>query len=251
MDQALDGGDIAGRIRGFGHADANRSEVAHHSRCVKMWPGRADTSSMPTVTSPTSLRSCLAAVLAVSTLAAVSPVETVAAADAPWVTPDRARQSAPRRRSTPATSPAASIPLGPGLPETRGWPAPPYPDPTVGAVLPWVDLTIGVQRTDGGQGAAGPGHQRRHHRRRRPVRPAHRLPPSRRSRPRTGLPATGIVNEATATALGVQNTGTGAFPPVRVDAGWAGVTTAARRCTSGSSRSSATPPRSARSSPSS
>ena len=157
---------------------------------------------------------CLAAMLAVSASAAVSPVEPAVAADAPWVTP-----TSPAKCSTTqiATGDVAGcvITLGPGLPETRGWPTPPYPDPTDGAVLAWVNLTIGstgatvakVQQAlvnngatiaaDGQFGsltaAAVKAYQTAH-----------------------SLPVTGIVDEAMANALGVQNTGPGTFPPT----GW-------------------------------
>jgi len=154
---------------------------------------------------------CAAAVLAVSTLASVSPVETVAAVDAPWVTP-----SVPAKCTTAQIDAGAvagcTIQLGAGLPESRGWPAPPYPDPTIGAVLPWVDLAVGssgpivvkVQQalvtngaTIAADGQFGP-------------LTAGAVTTYQTSK---GLAATGIVNEATANALGVQNTGTGSFPP--------------------------------------
>ena len=34
--------------------------------------------------------------------------------------------------------------LGPGLPETRGWPAAPFPTPGEGGVIPWVNLAKGA-----------------------------------------------------------------------------------------------------------
>jgi len=152
--------------------------------------------------------------LAVSTLASVSPVETVAAVDAPWVTP-----SVPVKCTTAQMDAGmvagCAITLGSGLPESRGWPAPPYPDPANGAVVPWVDLSVGssgttvvkVQKalvatgaTIAADGQFGP------------------LTAGAVTTYQTsmGLAATGIVNEATATALGVQNTGVGIFPPT----GW-------------------------------
>ena len=157
---------------------------------------------------------CLAAVLAVSTLAAVSPIETVAAVDAPWLTPAVPATCTTAQMDAGAVA-GCVITLGSGLPESRGWPAPPYPDPANGAVLPWVDLTVGssgttvvkVQQalitngaTIAADGQFGP------------------ITAASVSTYQTahGLAATGIVNEATATALGVQNTAIGSFPPT----GW-------------------------------
>jgi len=168
---------------------------------------------MPTVTYRFSAL-CLAAVLAVGTLAAVSPIETVEAVDAPWVAP-----SVPPKCTTAQVNAGSvagcTLQLGGGLPESRGWPAPPYPDPANGAVLPWVDLTVGssgttvvkVQQalltngaTIAADGQFGP------------------ITAAAVSTYQTakGLAATGIVNEATATSLGVQNTAVGSFPPT----GW-------------------------------
>jgi len=157
---------------------------------------------------------CATAVLAVSTLASVSPVETVAAVDAPWVTP-----SVPSKCTTAqidaGTVAGCTIQLGSGLPESRGWPAPPYPDPAVGAVVPWMDLAVGssgpavvkVQQALVATGAT--------------IAADGQFGPITATAVTTyqtanGLAATGIVNEATATALGVQNTGVGSFPPT----GW-------------------------------
>jgi hypothetical protein len=168
---------------------------------------------MPTVNRRLSLL-CLATLLAASSIASVSPVETVAAADAPWTLPTVPAKCTNAQINTGDVA-GCVIPLGPGLPETRGWPAPPYPEATDGAVVPWVDLTIGSSGTtvakvqqvliDSGavivaDGQFGPltataveTYQTAH-----------------------GLAATGIVNEATAVAMGVQNTTPGTFPP----AGW-------------------------------
>jgi hypothetical protein len=175
--------------------------------------GRADTPLMSKVIHRFSAL-CLATVLAASGLAAVSPVEPVAAADAPWVTP-----TSPTRCTTAQMNSGdvagCAITLGPGLPETRGWPAPPYPDPDNGVVIAWVDLTIGstgsavakVQQALINTGAtiAADGQFG-----------SLTAAAVRTFQTNHALPVTGIVNEATATALGVQNTATGAFPP----AGW-------------------------------
>jgi len=157
---------------------------------------------------------CTAVALAVSTLASVSPVETVAAVDAPWFTPSVPTKCTAAQMSAGTVS-GCTIQLGAGLPETRGWPAPPYPDPTVGAVVPWVDLAVGstgpivvkVQQALVASGAtiAADGQFG-------PI-TAGAVTTYQTSR---GLAATGIVNEATATSLGVQNTVTGSFPPI----GW-------------------------------
>ena len=39
------------------------------------------------------------------------------------------------------------ITLGPGMPENRGWPQPPFPEPENPTVIPWVDLAIGAVGT--------------------------------------------------------------------------------------------------------
>jgi peptidoglycan hydrolase-like protein with peptidoglycan-binding domain len=105
--------------------------------------------------------------------------------------------------------------LGDTLPETRGWPTPPFPDPTDQQPLPWVDLTIGatglvVARLQTALIAAGQD-----------------LAADGQFGPLTAaavaayqtankLTATGIADAATAAKLGVQNTTPGTFPP----AGW-------------------------------
>ena len=168
---------------------------------------------MPKVTSRLSAL-CAAFVVAASSFATVSRVEPVAAVDAPWVTP-----TVPPKCTTAQINSGnvagCVVTLGSGLPETRGWPAPPYPDITDGAVIPWVDLTVGssgpavvkVQQAliNNGATIAADGQFG-------PI-TATAVATFQTAR---GLPATGIVNEATATALGVQNTGAGTFPPT----GW-------------------------------
>ena len=174
--------------------------------------GRADTSSMPLLTHRL-VALCAAAAVALSAVASVSPVETVAAVDAPWLAPTVPARCTVAQMN--AGTVAGCTITADGLPESRGWPAPPYPDPTVGAVLAWVDLTIGstgptvvkVQQAlvangatitaDGQFGSVT----------------AAAVIAFQTSR---GLGATGVVNEATANALAVQNTGVGAFPPL----GW-------------------------------
>jgi hypothetical protein len=155
----------------------------------------------------------MAATLAVSTLASVSPVETVAAADAPWLTPT-VPVSCTTAQMNAGDVASCVITLGPGLPESRGWPTPPYPTPPDGPVIAWVDLTIGssgntvakVQQALVANGAT--------------ISPDGQFGSLTAAAVRAyqtghGLSVTGIVNEATATALGVQNTApsTAAFPP--------------------------------------
>ncbi len=158
-------------------------------------------------------------VLAVSSFATASPVEFVAAADAPWVTPTVPAKCTTQQIDSGNVA-GCIVALGPGLPETRGWPAPPYPSPDLagGTVLAWVDLTIGsttgpptvvkVQQQaliDFGATIAADGQFG-------PITAA-AVTTFQADR---GLPATGVVDQVTATSLGVQNTGTGVFPP----AGW-------------------------------
>ena len=159
---------------------------------------------------------CMATVLAVSSFATASPVEFVAAADAPWVTPTVPAKCTTQQIDSGNVA-GCIVALGPGLPETRGWPAPPYPSPDLagGTVLAWVDLTIGstgptvvkVQQAliDFGATIAADGQFG-------PITAA-AVTTFQADR---GLPATGVVDQVTATSLGVQNTGTGVFPP----AGW-------------------------------
>jgi hypothetical protein len=107
------------------------------------------------------------------------------------------------------------ITLGDTLPETRGWPAPPFPDPTDQQPLPWADLTIGasslvVARVQtaliaAGQDLAADGEFG-------PLTAA----AVTAYQTANNLPATGIVDAATAGKLGVQNSTPGTFPP----AGW-------------------------------
>ena len=108
-----------------------------------------------------------------------------------------------------------NITLGDTLPESRGWPTPPFPDPTDQQVLPWVDLTVGatglvVARLQtaligAGQDLAADGQFG-------PLTAAAVAAYQTANK----LTATGIADAATAAKLGVQNTTPGTFPP----AGW-------------------------------
>ena len=88
-------------------------------------PGRADNRSMPYANHRIPVLG-LAIVLAVGSFASVSPVATVAAADPPWTLP-----TVPVKCTTAQINAGdvgtCVITLGSALPESRGWPAPPYP----------------------------------------------------------------------------------------------------------------------------
>jgi len=99
-----------------------------------------------------------------------------------------------------------------GNPEVRGWPAPPFPDPVPGGAIAWVDLAKGasgsivknVQLALNANGAS--------------IVADGQFGPATETAVRTfqtarSLPAIGIVDANTATALGVHNTSTGSFPP--------------------------------------
>jgi hypothetical protein len=103
-----------------------------------------------------------------------------------------------------------------GRPETRGWPTPPFPTATGSTTTPWVDLAQGATGsrvtvmqnalisagyTVTADGVFGPVTENN----------------VRRFQVDQDLPETGIVDQATAGALGILETGSGgAFPP----AGW-------------------------------
>lgn len=156
----------------------------------------------------------VAVLVAMGALASVSPVETAVAVDAPWPTPTAPAKCTMTQRNAGDVA-NCTITLDSGLPESRGWPAPPYLDITDGVVVAWVDLTVGstgpavikVQQAliTGGATIDADG--------RFGSLTATAVKMFQTAR---GLAATGIVNETTATALGVQNTAGGTFPPV----GW-------------------------------
>ncbi|HAP75316.1 MAG TPA: hypothetical protein DCR14_04470 [Acidimicrobiaceae bacterium] len=181
---------------------------------VKMWCGRADTPVMHRALHRL-LTPGLALALVTGTITTASVVaEPVAPADAasnaPWVTPTRP----PRCTTTQINSGNVAgcvIIATSTYPENYGWPTPPFPEAVPGTVLPWVDLAKGssglvvarVQAalnangatldTDGQFGTL--------------TENAVKAFQAARS-----LPVTGVVNQATADALGVQNT-TFSFPP--------------------------------------
>jgi hypothetical protein len=157
---------------------------------------------------------CLVAAFAVGGAPVIDAPSAAVAAEAPWVSPT----SPPRCTTDQMNSGDVAtcvITLGPGLPETRGWPQPPFPEPENPTVIPWVDLAVGatglvvakVQSAlvawgaeivaDGQFGAVTQTAVKSY-------------------QTAIGLASTGIVDEATATSLGVQNTTGGTFPPT----GW-------------------------------
>ena len=133
----------------------------------------------------------------------------------PWTTPTVPPRCTTAQRDSGNVA-GCIVHLGAGLPETRGWPAAPFPTPGEGGLLPWVDLSKGASGTtvqkvqealnangatleaDGQFGTL--------------TENAVKAFQTARS-----LPSTGIVDQATADALGVENrSATGQFPP----AGW-------------------------------
>ncbi len=132
----------------------------------------------------------------------------------PWALP-----SMPQKCSTAAmTSGDVGMCLldGPdGRPESRGWPTPPFPTPTDATTQPWVNLALGdsgsrVSTLQNALKTAGYS-----------VTPDGQFGPVteavvKKFQVDQALPETGIVDEATAGALGILVTGGGTFPP----AGW-------------------------------
>ena len=151
-----------------------------------------------------------AALVAVAGIAVATTPTAATAADAPWTLPT----VPPKCTTTQMNSGDVAgcvITLGPGNPEDRGWPKPPFPDAVPGDVLPWVDLARGstglvvakVQEAlntngatleaDGNFGSLTESAVKAY-------------------QTKNGLPSTGIVDQATADSLGVKNT-TFTFPP--------------------------------------
>ena len=138
---------------------------------------------------------------------------TAAVATDAWSVPT------PPRRCTVSEANAGDVAgcvlMSDGLPEASGWPVAPFPSPGAPQVAPWVDLGVGstgpvvgrVQTALNANGATltadGTFGQLT-------------LAAVKAFQTAKGLPATGTVDAATATALGVQNTTGGVFPP----SGW-------------------------------
>lgn len=163
-----------------------------------------------------SSRRLLSVVIAAASAVVVVPADPMPvahAADAPWTTP-----TAPPKCTTAQADSgdvATCVIMANGLPETRGWPAPPFPEPDNTVVAPWVDLAIGstgpavtaVQTALVDNGAT--------------------LTPDgqfglltqnavKAYQTANSLPVTGVVDQAMADLLGVQNMTGGTFPPT----GW-------------------------------
>lgn len=107
------------------------------------------------------------------------------------------------------------IPLDSGLPEDRGWPMPPFPEPTGGVVSTWVDLGIGakgltVYKVQKALAAAGATISADGSYGSMTAAVVYTFQTD------NDLPGTGIVDQATADLLGVQNITGGTFPPT----GW-------------------------------
>lgn len=133
----------------------------------------------------------------------------------PWTTPTVPPKCTTAQKDSGNVA-GCIIHLGPGLPETRGWPAAPFPTPGEGGVIPWVNLAKGasgpvvekVQLALNANGAT--------------IEADGQFGTLTENAVKTfqtsrSLPSTGIVDQATADALGVENrSASGQFPP----SGW-------------------------------
>ena len=150
---------------------------------------------------------------AVSTAVVGGTPTRVDAADAPWTVPTRPPVCTTTQKNSGDVS-GCVIALGSGNPEDRGWPEPPFPEPVPGSPLPWVNLAKGstgqvvalVQEALNNNGAD--------------LEEDGQFGSLTEAAVKTfqsqnQLPVTGIVDQATADLLGVQNT-TFTWPP----AGW-------------------------------
>lgn len=169
---------------------------------------------MPKVRHPL-LALCLASALVSSGLTSVTRAPLVEAAPAaPWTTPTAPPKCTETQKNLGDVA-GCIVHLGPGMPEDRGWPRPPFPEPTPGAVIPWVDLAKGasgaivekVQLALNQRGATLVADGQFGSLTEAAVKSFQTA---------NSLPSTGIVNKATADLLGVENRAAGAFP----GAGW-------------------------------
>lgn len=155
----------------------------------------------------------LVAAAAVALVPAAPNAGVARAVDAPWTTPTSAGKCTAAQADSGDV--ANCVLMSSGLPETRGWPTPPFPEPVNDTVAPWVDLSIGstgstvtaVQAALAANGAV--------------ITPDGQFGMLTQASVKAyqaanALPVTGIVDQATADLLGVQNLTGGVFPPV----GW-------------------------------
>lgn len=164
---------------------------------------------MPKVRHPL-LALCLASALVSSGLTSVTPTATEAAPAPPWTLPTVPPKCTDAQKNIGNVA-GCIVHNGPGLPETRGWPMPPFPEATPGAVIPWVDLAKGssgpivekVQLALNQRGATLVADGQFGTNTENAVKVFQTA---------NALPSTGIVNKATADLLGVENRATGAFP---------------------------------------
>jgi hypothetical protein len=150
---------------------------------------------------------------AVSTAVVGSTPAPVDAASPPWTLPTRPPVCSTEQRNSGDVG-GCVITLGAGNPEDRGWPEPPFPNPVPGSPIPWVDLAKGATGpvvalvqgalNDNGADLEEDGQ-------------FGSLTESAVKSFQNGnsLAVTGVVNQATADLLGVQNT-TFTWPP----SGW-------------------------------
>ena len=162
---------------------------------------------------PNRIRRCairsLTAVAVLGAAGVVAVAHAGATAEPGWAAPSMPVACTPEQAA--AGDVASCLLTGTGLPETRGWPTPPFPTPVGATPAPWVDLKIGsagptVTAVQQALTAAG-----------------FAVDADGLFGALTGvavtsfqtaniLPATGVVDSATADALGVSNT-VSIFPP--------------------------------------
>ena len=169
-------------------------------------------SSVPRRAVALATAACLAAAgLATTSVAVDAPATAEAAtADAPWTLPTVPPRCTAEQRASGDVA-GCVITLGAGNPEDRGWPAPPFPEPVEGEVIPWVDLA---------KGSSGPivsAVQERLNANGARLTVDGQFGSLTESAVKTfqsarALPATGVVDATTASRLGVENT-TFSFPP--------------------------------------
>lgn len=157
----------------------------------------------------------------IAALVVTSDPAAVSAASTAWTLPSMPAKCNDQQKASGDVASCLLDGTPAGLPEKRGWPAPPFPTATEGTAIPWVTLQIGSSGTavvkvqlalnDLGydlvaDGQYGP-------------KTAAAVTAFQVS---VNVEATGIVDEETAAELGVQNTEPGTFPgPGWTWLGWA------------------------------